>query len=636
MAFDSNGNKLCGGVYDERMGPTSKDDGSCVTCGQGYSDCPGHLGRIELCVPVYNPLLFNQMLNFLKNKCQACHNFKSSLLACKVFIAKVNLIERGLLKDAMGLDEKLKVLRATVIKEAEDVLKGSGDSSSLSYNEDGTLISSDLPLHQFLEVMGSTKVGHDGITLNSHERTVKREIVKAFFLANGGTGNKCQNCNAFSPRVRHDASNKVFQSPLSLKNGNANKREKVNIVSATRTEKEETSITADSDSEGDDSDVEQDKDSDSSDSSDSDSDGMQINKALAKKQEQEMKKKNDKFMHPLEVMAQIRLTWKLHPFLCSRVFGSAHTTDNYKLEELAKGHSIFFTRVICVPPSRFRPPMILGNMTVEHSQNIYLNKMLLLNEKIRGNMATANVDGDGDVIEEEEEGDAVMLARKQTSQSENTLKTWIDLQLNFNCYIDSAKDPSANAANAPPGIRQLLERKEGIFRKHMMGKRVNYACRSVISPDPYIGTNEIGIPVKFARTLTYPTPVTTFNVAKMREAVIRGFEEYPGAAWVEVDGRRIDLRKANKSKREGIAARLLSGEQQVIVGRQLLNGDCVLMNRQVSFRDSANHKIYTKQHTFRTYQNTQTQNTAIIKIKYSSPNERNIPCTTPKIRDGLT
>lgn len=41
---------------------------------------------------------------------------------------------------------------------------------------------------------------------------------------------------------------------------------------------------------------------------------------------------------------------------------------------------------------------------------------------------------------------------------------------------------------------QLIEKKEGLFRKHMMGKRVNYAARSVISPDPYINTDQIGIP----------------------------------------------------------------------------------------------------------------------------------------------
>jgi hypothetical protein len=57
------------------------------------------------------------------------------------------------------------------------------------------------------------------------------------------------------------------------------------------------------------------------------------------------------------------------------------------------------------------------------------------------------------------------------------------------------------------GIRQVLEKKEGLFRMNMMGKRVNFACRSVISPDPYIGTHEIGIPMVFAtkvRVLSEP------------------------------------------------------------------------------------------------------------------------------------
>lgn len=42
---------------------------------------------------------------------------------------------------------------------------------------------------------------------------------------------------------------------------------------------------------------------------------------------------------------------------------------------------------------------------------------------------------------------------------------------------------------------KTLEKKDGLFRKHMMGKRVDYAARSVICPDLYINTNEIGIPM---------------------------------------------------------------------------------------------------------------------------------------------
>ena len=76
--------------------------------------------------------------------------------------------------------------------------------------------------------------------------------------------------------------------------------------------------------------------------------------------------------------------------------------------------------------------------------------------------------------------------------------------------------------------KQLLEKKEGLFRMHMMGKRVNFAARSVISPDPYIATKEVGIPLVFASKLTYPQRVTPFNVSQLRTMVINGPNKYPG------------------------------------------------------------------------------------------------------------
>ena len=44
-----------------------------------------------------------------------------------------------------------------------------------------------------------------------------------------------------------------------------------------------------------------------------------------------------------------------------------------------------------------------------------------------------------------------------------------------------------------PGLKQRLEKKQGLFRMHMMGKRVNYACRSVISPDPNLRVFEVRV-----------------------------------------------------------------------------------------------------------------------------------------------
>ena len=62
----------------------------------------------------------------------------------------------------------------------------------------------------------------------------------------------------------------------------------------------------------------------------------------------------------------------------------------------------------------------------------------------------------------------------------------------------------------------------------MMGKRVNFAARSVISPDPYINTNEIGIPEVFAKKLYYPQPVTHWNFTQLKQAVINGPNVHPG------------------------------------------------------------------------------------------------------------
>lgn len=45
-----------------------------------------------------------------------------------------------------------------------------------------------------------------------------------------------------------------------------------------------------------------------------------------------------------------------------------------------------------------------------------------------------------------------------------------------------------------------------------MGKRVNFAARSVISPDPYLASGEIGVPPYFAKRLSFPERVTPWNV----------------------------------------------------------------------------------------------------------------------------
>lgn len=108
------------------------------------------------------------------------------------------------------------------------------------------------------------------------------------------------------------------------------------------------------------------------------------------------------------------------------------------------------------------------------------------------------------------------------------------------------------------GVKQILEKKEGLLRKHMMGKRVNYSARSVISPDPALATNEVGVPLEFARKLTIPVPVSPLAAQELRRAVANG-PEYPGAEFVEdTRGRLTALRYMPREKREHLALQLLS------------------------------------------------------------------------------
>lgn len=94
-----------------------------------------------------------------------------------------------------------------------------------------------------------------------------------------------------------------------------------------------------------------------------------------------------------------------------------------------------------------------------------------------------------------------------------------------------------------------------------MGKRVNFAARSVISPDPYLNTREIGVPDVFAKTLTFPEPVTAFNFQELRQAVINGPFVHPGAnAVITSKGRQIQLATQTLDQRTALANQLLGQE----------------------------------------------------------------------------
>jgi DNA-directed RNA polymerase beta' subunit len=72
------------------------------------------------------------------------------------------------------------------------------------------------------------------------------------------------------------------------------------------------------------------------------------------------------------------------------------------------------------------------------------------------------------------------------------------------------------------GFVQRLKGKQGRFRGNLSGKRVDFSGRTVISPDPNLAINQVGVPIHVATILTYPERVTGHNLARLQKCVLNG------------------------------------------------------------------------------------------------------------------
>lgn len=154
----------------------------------------------------------------------------------------------------------------------------------------------------------------------------------------------------------------------------------------------------------------------------------------------------------------------------------------------------------------------MGDSQISEAQQNSLYKMILRSASLVAQISRE--------ISAQNKEDAASDGRRARDMS-SLYQAWTELQDAVNSLIDRDKNPVQGAAakRNEEGIKQKLEKKEGLFRKNMMGKRVNYAARSVISPDPNIETNEIGVPPVFARKLTYPEPVTSHNFKDLQYVI---------------------------------------------------------------------------------------------------------------------
>ncbi|KAL8542647.1 hypothetical protein ACS0TY_003506 [Phlomoides rotata] len=157
------------------------------------------------------------------------------------------------------------------------------------------------------------------------------------------------------------------------------------------------------------------------------------------------------------------------------------------------------------------------------------------------------------------------------------------LQFHVATYFDNELpgQPRATQRSGRPikSICSRLKAKEGRIRGNLMGKRVDFSARTVITPDPTINIDQLGVPWSIALNLTYPETVTPYNIERLKELVEYGPHPPPGKTGAKYiirdDGQRLDLRYLKKSSDMHL-------ELGYKVERHLNDGDFVLFNRQPS------------------------------------------------------
>ncbi|KAJ4303349.1 hypothetical protein N0V90_002242 [Kalmusia sp. IMI 367209] len=566
--FDSLLHPVPGGLHDAALGAFL--DNLCATCGLNTQNgCPGHCGHIELPVPVYHISFLDQLLRLLRGKCCYCHHFKLSRVQVNEYAAKLRLLRCGLVEEANGMHEHIDINTGKTSKAAD---------SDEEEDEEGIISERNSYVKKCMKRAGISKSdAHSRTNKTEAVSEARRQVVKDFYAAIS-TGKKCRNCNGVNPTFRKDRSVKIFRRNLSEK-------ERVQMATVEKRMESPLDILRRRDEKANKQQVHDDEGV--ADLSEEDEiaellDAQEADGTLVASESMTASKRKSRpgaadsaqeYINAAEVHAHMVLLFENEDEIMRLLYNPYARSKSHVADVNA---DMFFFRNVIVPPNKYRMEDKTGDSIAECPRNTLYKNVLNACESMR--QITREMRG-----EENEMG----YRRRDFGDLQNF---WVTLQGAVNSLVDKEANPASGLAgkNSADGVKQLLEKKEGLFRKNMMGKRVNFAARSVISPDPNIETNEIGVPPVFAKRLTFPEPVTNHNFYDLKEAVLNGPDKWPGAVAIENEnGQVISLRKKNYEERQALANQLLApssthmnGSKNKKVHRHLNNGDVVIMNRQ--------------------------------------------------------
>lgn len=122
-------------------------------------------------------------------------------------------------------------------------------------------------------------------------------------------------------------------------------------------------------------------------------------------------------------------------------------------------------------------------------------------------------------------------------------------------------------------IRKLIKGKEGYMRSNIMGKRVDYCGRTVITPEPSLEFGQLRVPEYMAKILTFRMVVNSIN----RDEVIKLWNDEKIKTIIQKEGRNKNRALNYSDVKNEVIPQI--GD---IVDRFIKDGDYVLFNRQPS------------------------------------------------------
>ncbi len=217
--------------------------------------------------------------------------------------------------------------------------------------------------------------------------------------------------------------------------------------------------------------------------------------------------------------------------------------------------------VLAVPPLTVRPSVVMeDNQRMEDDLTHQLIMIVRVNQSLR---------------EKIDKGEAQDTIEKYSELLEFFIATYVDNDI-------KGLPPAAQRSGRPlKTLKSRMGGKTGRARGNLMGKRVDFSARSVITPDANIDVDELGVPEEIATNLTKPEIVTVYNRDRLQQYVRNGPARHPGAksVYLKEEKRTISLRYVNPD--------MIDLREGDIVHRHLIDGDRVLFNRQPSLHKAS-------------------------------------------------